>query len=87
MKRISQLNGVKICMWLEMIQHHETIVALNWVHVLCITYLGEESIVPIRPFGMDEGHEKRRDCADGRGDEYGPHDWHAVYKDAGGYVG
>lgn len=36
---------------------------------------------------MDEGHEKRCDCTDGRGDEYRPHDWHTVYKDAGRYVG
>lgn len=58
---------------------------MDWVS--CIAYLGEESIIPIRPFGVDEGHEKRRDCADGRGDEYRPHDWHTVYKDAGRYVG
>lgn len=58
---------------------------MDWV--LCITYLGEKGIVPIRPFRMDESHEKRCDSADGGGDEYRPHDWHAIYKDASRYVG
>lgn len=57
---------------------------MDWVS--CITHLSEEGIVPIRPFGMDEGHEKRCNCADGRGDEYRPHNWHTVHKDAGRYV-
>lgn len=53
---------------------------------LLLSYLRWKRAIPVRPCGIDDGHQKRRDRAEGRCDHDEPHGRDAVDEGADGDV-